>query len=270
MATEIFHPLVLSLDPAGGRSAAPGRPDIPAIPRGGRHGFLDLDRWERAGGVADRGRAAATLLDRLRQAAERREPVAVGILADPYGSRRAARTRATLESCLSLQGLALSLTTRSPWVLRDLDLLAELDACHAVSIEVPITAADPEIARRLEPDAAEPAERLAAVAALAAQGLSTTVWCLPIVPEVNGREEVLRDLFAAAREAGARDVAGSPLFRAPALTAPGARFLPRRAREIAVRRAGRDRGDADALRLATLFARLRLEHGFPRDLPGRG
>ena len=35
-------------------------------------------------------------------------------------------------------------------MLRDLDLLTEIDAYHAVSIEMPITAADPKVARRLE------------------------------------------------------------------------------------------------------------------------
>jgi len=266
MATEIFPPLVLSLDPAGDRSAAAlGRPDVPPLPRGGRHGFLDLDRWERGGRVAaamERGDAAAALLSRLRGAAARCEPVAVGTLEDPYSSRRAARTRALLETCRELEGLALSLTTRSPWILRDLELLGEIDACHTVSIEIPITAADPAVARRLEPDAADPAERLAAVAALSAHGLATTVWCLPIVSGVNDGEETLRALFAAAREAGARDVLGSSLF-----------FREKRGPKPASKRASRQEPDQDVRRLAVVagrFARLRLEHGFPNDRAGRG
>src|SRR5262249_44967875 len=160
-----FPPLVLSLDPAGDRSAAvPGRPDVPPLPRGGRHGFLDLDRWERGGRVAaamERGEAAAAPLFPLRPAAPPCRPGRLRPRADPYSSRRAARPRALLETCRELEGLALSLTTRSPWILRDLELLGEIDAYHTVSIEVPITAADPAVARRLEPDAADPAERLA-------------------------------------------------------------------------------------------------------------
>jgi DNA repair photolyase len=271
MATDIFHPLVLSLDPAeidDPVRSAPGE----TLPRAA--GFLDLDRWERSAAAQE---SSAALAVRLRKAAERREPVAIGTLADPYGDRRAARTRRLLEACRCLEGLALSITTRSPWVVRDLDLLAEVDAYHAVSIEMPITAADAAVARRLEPEAAEPAERFEAVAALASHCIATTVWCLPIVPEENGREAVLIPLFAAAREAGARDVLGSPLFRRPAIDGG---LLPRLAREIPGfarvcpginRRIDRRQGaDADARRLAATFRRLRLEHGFPVERPGRG
>lgn len=273
MATDIFHPLVLSLDPAESDFAghpAPGE----RLPGRGASGFLDLDRWQREVASAD----TAALVLRLRKAAERSEPVAVGTLADPYDNRRAARTRRILEACRGLEGLALSITTRSPWVLRDLGLLTEIDAYHAVSIEMPITAADPEIARRLEPEAAEPAERFEAVATLAAHGIAATVWCLPIVPGENDGEEVLAPLFAAAREAGARDVRGTPLFR-PSMSQMSVEMgnlLPRLARELPgldriSRRLERQRAkEVEARRLAVTFRRLRLAHGFPLDGPGRG
>jgi len=278
MTTEIFPPIVLShpaTDPASKTGRRRDTPPAPAsLPRG-RGDFLDLDLWERgvAGRVPDRRGAVAALGRRLRRAAERHQPVAVGTLADPYVSR-AGRTRQLLEACRGLgpdEGLALSLITRSPWVLRDLDLLVELDACHAISIEVPITAVDADLALRLEPDAPEPAERLAAVAALAAHGLATTVWCLPIVPGVNDGEEVLSALFAAAQEAGARDVAGSPLFAVPA---GDDRLLPRLRRGLpGIARAIRPRGaaaEAAEARLAATFRRLRLANGFPRAVAGRG
>jgi len=270
MSADIFHPLVLSLDPTDldlSELTAPGE----RLPRAS--GFLDFDEWERreAGG-------AGALLARLRQAAARCEPVAVGTAADPYDARLVKRTRRLLEACRALEGLALSITTRSPWVLRDLELLADLDRSHAISLEVPITAMDPEIAARLEPAAAEPAERMEAVATVAERGIAVHVWCLPIVPGENDREEVLAALFASAREAGARDVLGSPLFSPPSIDVDGG-LLPRLAREIprlarvcrGIERRNRRRGmDAPALQLAATFRRLRLEHGFPSGGPGRG
>lgn len=270
MSADIFHPLVLSLDPTDldiSAQQAPGE----RVPRA--RGFLDFDAWERR--ETD---GAGALAARLRLAAARCEPVAVGTVADPYDARLAKRTRRLLEACRSLEGLALSITTRSPWVLRDLELLAELDRSHAISLEVPITAMDPEIAARLEPAAAEPAERMEAVAAVAERGISVDVWCLPIVPGENDREEVLAPLFASAKEAGARDVLGSPLFSPPSIDVDGG-LLPRLAREIprlarvcrGIERRDRRRGmDAESRRLAATFRRLRLEHGFPSGGPGRG
>jgi DNA repair photolyase len=273
MSADIFHPLVLSLDPTDFDSlgqVAPGE----RLPRA--QGFLDFDEWERSAG--ERGAGGAALVQRLRRAAERHEPVAVGTAADPYDARLVKRTRRLLEACRGLEGLALSVTTRSAWVLRDLELLAELDSSHAVSLEVPVTAMDAEVARRLEPAAAEPAERMEAVATVAERGIAVTVWCLPIVAGENDGEGVLGLLFAAAREAGARDVLGSPMFLQPSIDVDGG-LLPRLAREIprlarvcrGIERRDRRRGmDAEARRLAATFRRLRLEHGFPSGGPGRG
>ncbi len=278
MATDIFHPPVLSLDPTNLDSLAETGERLPIHSASwGGQGFLDLDAWERglAGDLTAGEGAGMALLARLRRAARQREPIAIGTLADPYGGRRARRTRRVLEICRDVEGLALSLTTRSPWVLRDLGLLAEIDAYHAVSIDVPITAADPAVARRLEPAAAEPADRFATVAALAEQGISTAVWCLPIVAGENDREEVLAPLFAAAREAGARDVLAAPLFLRP--SGPRRGFgMGRLGREIpgfgGVRRHLDHQLDADeaARRLAARFRRLRLEHGFPLVQTSRG
>ncbi len=281
MSADIFHPLVLSLDPTDLDSMAPRHADPDPgerLPRRYRsQGFLDLDEWERRREGGDPG----NLFARLRQAAERCEPAAVGTAADPYDARRVKQTRRILETCRGLEGLALSITTRSPWVLRDLELLAELDRSHAVSLEVPITAMDPEVAARLEPAAAAPAERMEAVATVAERGISVDVWCLPIVPGENDREEVLAPIFASAREAGARDVLGSPLFSPLSIDVDGG-LLPRLAREIPRlarvcrgierrdRRHHRPGLDDGARRLAATFRRLRLEHGFPSGGPGRG
>src|SRR5436305_12522898 len=224
MSADSSRPRVLSLEPTDcdplGHPAqmAPGE----RLPRA--RGFLDFDDWERR---AEGG----ALLARLRQAAERCEPVAVGTAADPYDARLMKRTRRMLEACRAVEGLALSITTRSPWVLRDLELLAELDRSHAVSLEVPITTMDAGVAARLEPAAAEPAERMEAVATVAERGIAVNVWCLPIVAGENNGEEALAALFASARQAGARDVLGSPLFSQPSIDVDGG-LLPRLAREI--------------------------------------
>ena len=51
-------------------------------------------------------------------------------------------TRSLLEVFSRVEGLDLSITTKSPLILRDLDLLTELDARHAVSDHVSIMTID--------------------------------------------------------------------------------------------------------------------------------
>jgi hypothetical protein len=191
----------------------------------------------------------------------------LGAKADPYPPAEAVRrrTRGLLERLPVPQetfGLEISSLTRSPLLLRDLDLLAELDQRHAVTVGVLIPAADPRLARRLErrpgpgnPEnpaippvspPASPEERFELVRALAAHGIATEVLCTPIQPGLNSSAAVLRELFESAHQAGAFDVRPAPRH-------PAVRPTP-----------------AESQQLLALFHRLRLERGFPRVLPGRG
>jgi DNA repair photolyase len=193
-----------------------------------------------------------------------RPALTLGAKADPYPQAESALglTRHLLETLAALpaggEGLSLNLLTRSPLLLRDLDLLAELDQRHAVRVGVVIGAADRALARRIEPQArpwqdagervtgASPAERFALVRELADRGIDASVVCTPLVPGFNNGAAALCRLFERAAAAGAADVVPAP--RHPAL--PPTAFESRH--------------------LLPLFHRLRLEHGFPRALPGRG
>jgi DNA repair photolyase len=194
----------------------------------------------------------------LRRALLRREPVVLGTAgADPYSveSGEATFVRSLLQALTRVEGLELAITTRSPRILQDLSLLIELDQKHVVRVDVPLPAADPELALRIEPREPEPEARLWAVSQLAAEGITTKVVVKPVLPGVNDGEAELQALFEAAAEAGAGDVALEtvPAARAQLSLWPGARKSA----------PGREA-------LLTTFRRLRLEHGFPRTQPGRG
>lgn len=177
----------------------------------------------------------------------------LGAKADPYSPAEAVqmRTRGLLERLQDIAGLELSLLTRSPLLLRDLDLLAELDQRHVLTVGVLIPAVDSRLAGRLERRApanppASPDERFELVHALAAHGIAAEVICTPIQPGLNNSVAVLRGLLDRAHQAGAFDVRPAPLHPAIRPTA------------------------AEARQLLALFHRLRLERGFPRILPARG
>ena len=222
------------------------------------------------------------LLRTLRRRDLEGEPIALGDHTDPYlpapgvaVEERLGITRSLLETLTSTEGLTLSLTTRSPLVLRDLDLLTQLDRRHAVTVNVPIPALDPDLVRALEPESPEPEERLRTLAALAAEGLTARLLIRPLAPAINDDAETLEPLLAAAREAGAVDAVAHCLeLRGVARS----RFLDWLAEEHP-RLVARYRGlygrrgtlrQADKNRTLKEFRRLRLEHGFPRRRPGRG
>jgi hypothetical protein len=289
-SVEAFEPRLRELERRGEDAAGPGawgsrageRPDLgcgsscrccePLFP--GRP-FFDLDRW--AARWWNRRRGDQALRRRLAQAAAHGAPIVLGAAADPYGGDAAhrARTRRRLAACTELEGAELALTTASPLVLCDLDLLVDLDRTSSLSVELVVPTFDAALARRLEPEAAPPAERVGAVAEIAAQGIAVRLRAAPLLPGLTAGEAALRPLLAAADRAGAVDVAASPLrlgwrARRPFLAwlaveepdlVPRYRALYRRRRTLP---------PAERRALLADFHRLRLEHGFPHAIASRG
>ena len=93
------------------------------------------------------------------------------------------------------------ITTKNYLVTRDIDLLRELAAHRAVVVHLSINSLDSELARKLEPRAASPKMRLAAVEALAKAGVPVGVLVSPVIPALNDHE--IPSVLAAAKAAGA-------------------------------------------------------------------
>ncbi|MFQ5525479.1 MAG: radical SAM protein [Thermoanaerobaculia bacterium] len=199
------------------------------------------------------------------------DPIEIGSAWDPYPSAEARfeATRAVLRALCETRGLELHLTTRSPLILRDLDLLRELDLGHSVTVRIPAATLDPRLSRVLEPGTAEPRARLEVVRCLAADGIATEVVCDPVLPGINSSADELDPLFAAARDAGAIDLVGDTRILRPAGRRRLLAWLRRRFpdRVDAVRRS-LGTGSPDAV--TGTLRRLRLAYGFPMLRSGRG
>jgi DNA repair photolyase len=242
------------------------------------HAFFDLEAWqdfERK--IFVKKAAAGALEKRLRRMALRNEPIAIGTATDPYQPAEAHYrvTASLLEVFRRCAGLQISIATKSPLILRDLELLSELDRRHSVTVNFTLTCLDTVLARRIEQAAPDPRARLRAAEAVAAAGIETRIFCMPVMPGINDGEGQLRRLFEAATNVGASDVLSSPLFLRPAARA---RFWPWLAEEFPklVPLYERLYGQRDYLPapaqddLLADFRRLKLEYGFPVAQAGRG
>jgi DNA repair photolyase len=107
--------------------------------------------------------------------------------------------------------------TKNFLVTRDIDLLSELAAHNGVMVHLSINSLDADLARRLEPRAASPRQRLAAVEALATAGVPVGVLVAPVIPALNDHE--MPAVLAAAKSAGA-GWAGTEVLRLPLTVAP--------------------------------------------------
>jgi DNA repair photolyase len=143
--------------------------------------------------------------------------IAIGTATDPYqpAERRFHRTRQALEVFAEHTGLALSITTKSDLVTRDIPLLREIAKRNTVSVNVTITTLDTSLARILEPRAPRPELRLRAVQAIAEAGIPVGVFPNPIMPLITDQAERLDRLAKAARDRGATYFGGGVLFLMP-------------------------------------------------------
>lgn len=181
------------------------------------HWFLDQD------GVADWSRrvfvkvnAPDVLRAELARPTWRREEVAVGTATDPYqpieGKYRI--TRRILEVLAEFRTPA-SLVTRSPLVVRDLDVFQDLARRAHGTVCISIATLDARLARELEPGVAPPAQRLRAVARLAHHGVVVGVLLAPILPGITDGPENLGAVIRAAWDHGAHFVGHNVLYLGP-------------------------------------------------------
>src|SRR5262249_40076434 len=118
--------------------------------------------------------------------------------------RRLGLTRRCLEVFLDFRN-PVGVITKSSLVTRDADLLGALAGFGAAHVFCSLTTLTPlagDLARRLEPRAAQPEKRLETITALRAAGVPTGLMIGPVIPGLND-EEIPRIMEAAAR-AGAQ------------------------------------------------------------------
>ena len=105
-----------------------------------------------------------------------------------------------------------AIVTKSPLILRDLDILSEMASMGLAKAALSITTLDRKLARVMEPRAGTPQRRLQAIQGLTDAGVPAGVMFAPAIPALNDHE--MEAVLAAAHEAGARS-AGYVLLRLP-------------------------------------------------------
>ncbi|HKC89711.1 MAG TPA: radical SAM protein [Candidatus Limnocylindria bacterium] len=138
--------------------------------------------------------------------------LAIGTATDPYqpieGKYRL--TRKCLEVLID-HPMPVGIVTKGPLVVRDIDLLQELDRKTEVTVFFSVPCVDEEIVRKTDPGTAPPKQRLRALTKLREAGLDAAVLCMPVLPGISDSEESLDRAARAASEAGATAFRHRPL-----------------------------------------------------------
>jgi DNA repair photolyase len=177
------------------------------------HWYLDEDGVDKWGSrIFVKTNAPVILRSELAKRSWRHEYVAIGTVTDPYQplEGRYRLTRGILEALCDYDTPA-GLITRSPLVIRDIDVLQRLARKAGVSVSISIATLDAALAREIEPTVAPPQQRLRAVRRLADAGITVNVALAPILPQINDTEANVDAVVRAARDAGACNIWHSTL-----------------------------------------------------------
>ncbi|MFC1572738.1 radical SAM protein [Candidatus Eisenbacteria bacterium] len=146
---------------------------------------------------------AIELLTRELAAKRVRGTIGTGAMNDPYMplERDVKLTRRALE-VIAQHRFPVHVLTKSDLVLRDRDLLSDINRTHA-TVSFTITTADDDLGRKLEPGAPSVSNRFRAMKTLVAYGIPTGVVMMPVLPFIEDNEENIRAIVQRAHDNGA-------------------------------------------------------------------
>jgi DNA repair photolyase len=177
------------------------------------HVYLDMDAgrdFERE--IVVKVNVPELLRAELARPSWKRDLVALGTNTDPYQwveSRY--RFMPEILKALEEANTPVSVLTKSPLLLRDIDLFEQMSKHLPVSVNLSIPTLDEDAWRATEPHTPSPSARLDAVAELRKRGIDSGVLIAPLMPGINDDPDQVQPIVDRAREAGATFLGGVAL-----------------------------------------------------------
>lgn len=150
---------------------------------------------------------APELLERALKSKRKRCMIGTGAMCDPYlhAEEDLRLTRRCLE-LISQYEYGIAIQTKSTRILRDLDLLREINRKAKAVVQMTMTTYNEELCKIIEPDVSTTRERFDALLQFKKAGLPTIVWLTPILPFINDTEENIRGILDYCIEAGVKGI----------------------------------------------------------------
>lgn len=139
---------------------------------------------------------ALSILEEELRKKRKKVMISTGSMSDPYMpiEKDLQLTRGMLKLILKYQ-MGIHLQTKSTLLLRDLDLLKEINFYSKVVISVTLTTYDERLCKIIEPNVSTTKERFAMLKILNENGIETGVWLSPILPFINDNIDNLKGIL---------------------------------------------------------------------------
>lgn len=146
---------------------------------------------------------APQLLEAALKSKRRLCMIGTGAMSDPYCApeRELKLTRRCLE-LIAKHGFGAAVQTKSDLIMRDIDLLEEVNTSAKAVVQMTLTTADESLCRIVEPNVCSTARRAEVLTEMKKRKIPTVMWLTPILPFINDTESNIRKLVQIGAEAG--------------------------------------------------------------------
>ena len=150
---------------------------------------------------------ALPLLEKALKAKGKKCMIGTGAMSDPYIplEERLNLTRGALV-LIRRYGFGVAIQTKSPRILRDLELLKDINEQGKAVVQMTLTTFDEKLCRIVEPGVGTTRERVEALMKFREAGVPTVVWLCPVLPWLNDTPENLLGILESCRAAGVKGI----------------------------------------------------------------
>ena len=133
---------------------------------------------------------APELLEQALRSKRQKCMIGTGSMSDPYMhcEEKLGLTRKCLE-IICRYGFGVAVQTKSDRILRDIDLLEEINRKAKCVVQITLTTYDDRLCRIIEPNVCGTGRRIEVLEAMWERNIPTVVWLTPILPFINDTEE---------------------------------------------------------------------------------
>lgn len=148
---------------------------------------------------------ALAILEKELSKKRKKGVVGIGSMSDTYNPQelKYEQTRGALK-LLSKYNFGVSIDTKSDLILRDLDILKEINSKNIVIIKFTITTPNDELSKIIEPHVSCSSKRFEAIKVLTNNGIFTGIMMNPVLPFITDSEEDIKKLVKLAYDSGAK------------------------------------------------------------------
>lgn len=150
---------------------------------------------------------APELLEKALRSKRKKCMIGTGAMSDPYMHCEEALglTRQCLEIIKKYE-FGLAIQTKSDRILRDIDLLDEINRSAKCVVQITLTTYDDDLCQILEPNVCNTKRRIEVLEEMQKRGIPTIVWLTPILPFINDTEENVTSILEECARVGVKGI----------------------------------------------------------------